>query len=101
MAVNCHSILEEQILLIQPELIITLGEDSFDQIAFVNLPFSKALFQTFDSKSEVLFTKFDHHFRHLVWPHPSPLSRVLNDSDMRKRMSASFNTVKAFLGEVA
>lgn len=99
MASNCRKILETQIHLVQPKLIITLGEDAFKAVKFVDLTFRQALFQKFNSQTEVLFTTFGFDFLHLVWPHPSPLSRILNDENQKIRMQQSFAVVRQYLNE--
>lgn len=99
MAINCSPIIAAQVQLHKPKLVITLGADSFDSVKFVDRPFSAAVFEFYNSEEHVLFTKLQHHFVHLVWPHPSPLSRFLNEAENKLKLEATFENVRNFLGD--
>lgn len=97
MATNCSGILREQVALHEPELIISLGEDSYEAIKFIGLDFSEAVFNYYNSTDHVILTALDRHFIHLVWPHPSPLSRMLNSQENMDRLRETFPLVRQYL----
>jgi uracil-DNA glycosylase family 4 len=97
MASECSDFLVAQISLVKPSLVISLGRRAYTNIQFGDDTYSHAIGRVYNSADFVLFTKFDHHFSFLPWPHPSGLNRQLNDSQVRRRVEASFGVVRAFL----
>jgi uracil-DNA glycosylase family 4 len=99
MVQNCRPYLDQQISLIRPRLIITLGRLAFESLNFSTVSFSDALCIPLQSREHVLFSPFEYHFALLPWPHPSGLNRWLNKPKNREALRRSFQTVATFLDE--
>lgn len=97
MAGHCRGFLYDQITLIHPELIITLGKRSFDTLTFTSLSYEDALCTPLRTSEHVLVTPYGFHFSAIHWPHPSGLNRWLNESANRDRLELSFRFVGSFL----
>lgn len=94
---NCKPILTQQIQMYKPKLVISLGEEAFESIKFIDLKYTQALFNVFKSSEYRLFTDFEHHFEHLVWPHPSPANRMLNSPEIKEKLESTFGIVRRIL----
>lgn len=97
MAANCESFLKRQINLVKPKLIITLGEDSYLHVAETQDSFNQALYKIYKTEELILISKFDYHYHLLVWPHPSPLNRLLNDDENKRKLIQTFDVVRKYL----
>ena len=100
MAERCSVFLDAQIGIIKPQLIITLGLRAYLALRFSKEPYSRALGHRYESSEYLLFTRHDHHFTLIVWPHPSGLNRQLNDPATKNRLYGSFPLVAPFLAAV-
>lgn len=94
MARNCRRFLHRQLFLIQPKLVITLGQEPYEELRFDDLPFSEALCNSHSSSSQLLTTSVGFHYMLLPWPHPSGLNRWHNDAANLARLEASFEVVR-------
>jgi uracil-DNA glycosylase len=97
MAKNCASFLQNQILQIQPSLIITLGKRAYEALRVTNDDYESALCNLSDTNTQVLLTSFGFHYSLLPWPHPSGLNRWHNLQPNRLRLERSFSCVRTFL----
>jgi uracil-DNA glycosylase family 4 len=99
---NCVGFLYSQLSIIQPRMIITLGEKAYEAIQFTGLTFSDAICRHFNSEQYFLFPEFGaSHFTHVVWPHPSGRNHWLNDPENRSLLAASFDYIRAFMGDAS
>lgn len=94
---NCRPFLTQQVSLIRPRLIITLGRIAFETLNFTAISFSQALCSPLETRNHVLFSQFGYHFTLLPWPHPSGLNRWLNVEKNREALQRSFEAVAPFL----
>ncbi len=97
MSSNCENFLSEQLRIIKPELIITLGKHAFFAIDVSRQTYAESLCKLYPSKNHILFTNFGFHYIHLPWPHPSGLNRWHNSPSNKKLLTASFEFVKEYL----
>jgi uracil-DNA glycosylase family 4 len=97
MAGNCRPYLSQQISLIRPQLIITLGQLAFETLNFAQISFPDALCVPLQTQEHVLLSPFGYHLTLLPWPHPSGLNRWLNKDKNRAALTKSFDTVATFL----
>jgi uracil-DNA glycosylase family 4 len=96
---NCEHFLDEQLELIRPHLVITLGSESFDYLHFVEGEYDSLVGQLFVIEDEPFLAP--QPFKAIVhWPHPSGLNRWHNHPGNTERMAQSMAGVKKFL-EVA
>jgi uracil-DNA glycosylase family 4 len=98
MARNCQQFLRSQIAEVRPDLIITLGKRAYDALQVSDTTYDEALCEPQHTADFVLVTPFGFHFHLLHWPHPSGLNRWLNDDNNARRLTASFDFVRPFLG---
>jgi uracil-DNA glycosylase family 4 len=101
MAKRCSTFLHEQVNLVKPSLIITLGDRAYTSLQLTDVSYGEAIGQTFQSADHMLLPPFDQDFEMLVWPHPSGLNRLLNEPDIQARLRASFAHVRPFLSTAA
>lgn len=97
---NCWRFLDRQIAAIQPNLIVSLGQEAYDALTVSREPYSAALCKLHDSTKSLLLTRFGFHYRLMVWPHPSGLNRWLNDSENVKKLDQSFELLRPLLAEL-
>ena len=95
---NCGNFLDRQIQVVQPRLIITLGKEAYQFLSINDDAYPAAVCRLYDSSGSLLFTRFNHHYRLLVWPHPSGLNRWHNEPANRQKLEASFQVVRQELG---
>jgi uracil-DNA glycosylase family 4 len=98
MAKNCRQFLQRQIAEVRPELLITLGKRACEALQVSDQLYDRALCEPQHTSDFVLVTPFGFHFNLLHWPHPSGLNRWLNDDENLRRLTASFDFVRPFLG---
>lgn len=94
---NCSQFLFEQIALIKPSLIITLGKVAYEELAVTSSPYKDALCQLFWSEDHLLVTRPGIHYYLMPWPHPSPRNRLLNDDTLVREVRTTFAVVRRFL----
>ena len=92
---NCHPFLWQQINFVAPKLIVLLGSES---IGFVLRTRDHAMtdvvgriWKTADVFAEELFRPVEIDATWLGMPHPSGLSRLMNDSNIKSRAIAALN----------
>jgi uracil-DNA glycosylase len=96
MAHNCDRFLRQQLTLVKPRLVITLGNFAYDYFGDATLPFASALCTLIPSTTYLIFP-FDTVFDLLPWPHPSGLNRWLNVPANTRRLDSSFTFVRSYL----
>ena len=100
MAANCRHFIEDQLAIIKPRLVITLGAESFKYLRITNLEYDAAIGELFFPAQQTFFA--EQPFAAMVhWPHPSGLNRWHNVTGNLGRLEESFKRVKAFLEEPA
>ena len=97
MARQCRKFLNQQLQIIHPKLIITLGELPYNELRLLDIPYSTALCKLQSSQDHCLLTQEGFHYDLMAWPHPSGLNRQLNDLAIIQRLNASFEAVKPYL----
>jgi len=99
MARNCGKFLEQQIAILKPVLVITLGREAYEHLRFASVAYESALCRQFRSSDYLLISKFPFVFWHLPWPHPSGRNRWHNSDENRRRLAESFVLVRRILEE--
>lgn len=94
---NCRPFINRQISIIRPRLVITLGIEAYEELAFIDLPFSEAVCKEFHSQEHALTTAVGFHYSLVPWPHPSGLSRWHNEPSNQELLKASFRLVESYL----
>lgn len=95
---NCRHFLDEQLELLRPMLVITLGRESFEFFHLARGDYNSLIGKLFVVDEEGLFAP--QPFKAIVhWPHPSGLSRWHNLPKNRERIDESIAAVRAFLEE--
>jgi uracil-DNA glycosylase family 4 len=97
MVKNCRRFLLEQLAIIKPSLLVTLGKPAYEQLRVSHDPYEQALCRLFHSESQLLFPGTGFHYALLPWPHPSGLNRWHNEPGNRSRLVASFDLMRPFL----
>jgi uracil-DNA glycosylase family 4 len=97
MAANCRPLLERQLSLIRPKLIISLGAIAYESLNLTSLPYSAAVCRPIVSRETVLFSDLGFDYVFLPWPHPSGLNRMNNDPKVKRRLQESFAIVRPFI----
>lgn len=98
MAKNCRIFLQHQIACVSPELVVTLGKRAYEALQVCDRTYDGALCELQHTADFVLLTPFGFHFSLLHWPHPSGLNRWLNDAGNMRKLAASFEFVRRFVG---
>lgn len=94
---ECVGHLRAQIEILEPRVVISLGAVAYDALSPVDTPFSRALCQLYNTADHLLLPSTGAHFALLVWPHPSPRNRWLNEDRNRKRLNQSFDLLRKYL----
>jgi len=97
MAHNCRSFLNKQLSIIRPALVITLGQEAYEELSFNEMRYDLALCREQRSSEIVFMTPVGFHYNLLPWPHPSGLNRWHNDEENNEMLKASFQIVIAYL----
>lgn len=98
MARRCRHFLDEQLELIRPRLVITLGRESFNYLHMSSGDFDDSICRLYLVNDANLLSP--QPFKAIVhWPHPSGLNRWHNVPGNSKRMEESIAEVKGFLEE--
>ena len=98
MASNCGVFLQRQLEIIQPSLVITLGGPAYGVLRLQDDSYSHALCRLYTRQAGGHL--FPAPYDLLVWPHPSPLSRWLNDRENARRLEESFATARPFVQSI-
>ena len=98
MARNCRQFLQRQVMEARPEILITLGKRAYEALQVSDKEYDEVLCEPQHTSDFVLVTPFGFHFSLLHWPHPSGRNRWLNDDENRRKLTASFDSVRPFLG---
>ncbi len=96
---NCRHFLDSQLSILQPRLIITLGQHAYRHLLVSDDTFSDALCRIFHSQDHFLVPLLGFHHHLLVWPHPSPSNRWHNEPANREHLGRSFDLARPFLGQ--
>jgi uracil-DNA glycosylase family 4 len=94
---NCHHFLYEQISIVKPELIVTLGAVAYKELSFTSFSYDQALCKIYRSQDFLLFTPVGFHYNLLAWPHPSGLNRWHNEDQNEALLMASFELLRPYL----
>ncbi len=94
---NCRTFLNLQLTIIQPRLVITLGQEAFEELRFETSEYNLALCREYRSLDYVLMTPVGFHYSLLPWPHPSGLNRWHNNKSNVQLLNASFEIVGRYL----
>jgi uracil-DNA glycosylase family 4 len=97
MAGNCLTFLYQQIAIVRPDLIITLGRDSFLHLNMINHTYENSLCFLYDTREVALITPWGFHVNLMHWPHPSGMNRWHNQQLNREKLDQSFTHVKPFI----
>jgi len=97
MAHNCRLFLNQQLSIIRPALVITLGQEAYEELRFNEVPYDVALCREHRSAENVFMTPVGFHYSLLPWPHPSGLNRWHNDKENHDLLKTSFQIVKTHL----
>ena len=82
----CRGFLWEQLEIIRPHLVLVLGKDASEMLAPDGYDFSSLIGRTLNSSmlfSQELFPPTTENNRWMFLPHPSGLSRTMNDAGVR------------------
>jgi uracil-DNA glycosylase family 4 len=93
---RCRHFLNDQLQLINPRIVITLGRESFEYLHFVDGDYESSIGRLFRIRAEDLLT-LQPFEAILHWPHPSGLNRWHNIPGNAQRMAKSFDEIKQFL----
>jgi uracil-DNA glycosylase len=100
MRAHCRGFLDEQVDLIAPTLIITLGAEAYEYFRVGTGSFHQDVCKLFlISGSDLLLPPAFQALLH--WPHPSGLNRWHNESANQQRLSQSFQDLRGFMEELA
>ena len=94
MARNCRPFLNQQLSIIQPKLVITLGREAYEELRFESIPYEDAVCREFRSQDSMLMTPVGFHYSLLPWPHPSGLNRWHNHHVNSDTLKLSFAIVR-------
>ena len=98
MAANCRHFLDEQLNLVKPRLVITLGKESFEYLRLAPGEYDGqiGILQVVPATGLIVPQPYSALIH---WPHPSGLSRWHNDAANLSRLNKSFSDIKQFLEE--
>jgi uracil-DNA glycosylase family 4 len=98
MAQMCRHFLENQIELIKPRVVITLGSQSFDYLHFAEGSYDELIGRLL-LPADFPMLPAQPFGAMLHWPHPSGLNRWPNIVGNAQRLQTSFKDLKDFLSE--
>lgn len=94
---RCEHFLNDQLEIVRPRLVITLGRESFEYLHFLEGDYDSLVGKLYRLNEGNLLTP--QPFEAIVhWPHPSGLNRWHNSPGNAGRLAASFDEIKQFLG---
>lgn len=93
MAKNCAPFMRQQIDIVAPRIVITLGQFAYDAFD-TQLRWRDAVCNLYESRELWLLSPFTVPFKFMVWPHPSGLSRWTNNPKNQRRLVESFAAVR-------
>lgn len=93
---NCSRFLDEQFRIIQPGVCITLGREPLEHLFGKSIKLSDAVGESFaeDELSPSLFPRLKKGGRIVPFPHPSPLSRWLNEAKNQQKLEKAINELR-------
>lgn len=94
---NCWRFLQQQMAVVRPRLVITLGRQAYMSLRFTGDEYGEALCNPERSSDHLLISGFGFDFWLLPWPHPSGLNRWHNVAENRERLRKSFVFVRKAL----
>lgn len=97
---NCRRFLDKQLAILEPSLVITLGSHAYESLKFEDKSFDEAIGKKYFTGQHFLFSPYGFDFSLIVWPHPSPISRWLNDAKNKQRLKDSFQLVRPFIDSI-
>jgi uracil-DNA glycosylase len=97
MARNCRPLLFQQITIIRPTVIITLGAPAYNHLRMIDASYDEALCKIYSTETHALVTPAGLHYWHLPWPHPSGLNRWHNEPANRSLLTDSFVALRKLL----
>jgi uracil-DNA glycosylase family 4 len=97
MAEKCAPFLQEQLQIVRPRIVITLGEKAYNALAIDDTPSKDAWCKVFNSRSRYPLLAEDEQFQMLVWPHPSPLNRWHNEPANTLLLESTFEIVRSII----
>jgi uracil-DNA glycosylase family 4 len=100
MKYNCRHFLDNQLSIIMPTLVISLGAHAYNALRFTPEPFETAICKKYYSADYLLIPPYDSHFYLVVWPHPSPVNRWFNIDKNKQRLKESFELVRPFISDL-
>lgn len=101
MASRCLPFLRRQLEIIQPRLVITLGADAHGYFRMDKKErFRDVACQLRRTQDYLLMPLYGFHHHLMVWPHPSGLSRWLNNDAHRDRLRSSFRELRPLVTEL-
>lgn len=98
MSRNCDRFLVQQMEVLMPQLVITVGQLAYEAVGVLDRLYGDAMCRVYRTDDQVLITRFGFHFTHVVWPHPSPLNRWHNKASNQAKLEASFERLRPFFG---
>jgi uracil-DNA glycosylase family 4 len=93
---NCRHFLDEQIELIKPRLVITLGKESFEYLRLTDGDYD-SMIGSIHYIAQSQLTREQPFSAVIHWPHPSGLNRWHNQKGNPERMQRSFQEIKQLL----
>lgn len=93
---NCRVYLERQLTLVQPEIVCTLGQKPLEYLYGIKGPLESVvgnLFREKDLHDPGLFPIHGANTKIIPLPHPSPLSRWLNDGRNQDRLDEALKHI--------
>ena len=97
---DCIGFLHDQIALLKPGLVISLGKVAYHALRVFEQDYETSLCTIADTRSVYLVPPFGCHYRLLVWPHPSGLNRWHNVPGNKAKLTSTFPLVGAQIGSV-
>lgn len=94
---NCRHFIDEQVRIIAPRIVITLGKHAYDAFAVSRHSYDDALCTIISTSEHVLTTPSGPHYILVPWPHPSGMNRWHNEPRNRTRLTKSFQDVAPLL----
>lgn len=95
---DCIGFLHDQIALLKPGLVISLGKVAYQALRVFEQDYETALCTIADTRNVYLVPPFGYHYRLLAWPHPSGLNRWHNVPENKTKLASTFPLVGTQVG---